>query len=201
MSRRKAATKIEAKRKRGYAASHVDLTSPLSVEECVEHLRAGHFKSHSYSLVLSLDDDYRFWLELAEKNLRRHPWMFGPSWASPITYSRQQPGAWIGPVWFEGRLEPTEYGATHVQGTVMHSLTTSPRGLAVQIGLGAALFATLFLLTPVFGDSAWAWVLFVGVLLGIWLNGLWSGWSERRREAEALTGWLRERLDVERRLR
>lgn len=181
--------------KRGQAPLIVDFLSPLSVEECLARLEAGRSPVHSYDLDVTHEADGTVRLDFVERTPRRQ--VISPG--SRSTPARVGLGtAWAESVWFEGRVEPTGDGLTHVRGEIRRSFGASwvftlmvavPALLAL---VGAAVAASQ-------SQRLWAVLLF-----GVWtiLTLAWGVTGARllraRRLAQALARWIDQRLNVER---
>lgn len=102
--RGKSKQKYKEKRKRGQRVDGLEFVSPLSVEDCQAHLKAGRSPSRNFEL----------WVETDE-----HEFSIGFRDPSMNPLSRY---SFLAPVWFEGHLEPIDAG-TVVQGALYRDST------------------------------------------------------------------------------
>jgi hypothetical protein len=186
-------SKIKQKRKRGASQGRLDFISPMSPEECIEHLKAGRSPFSRLSLDVDGDGDQftvhphdRYYQKSSLPGGRGTPTTFGPSFQSPASF------------WFDGHLEPHPAG-THVQGQMRwedyeYKLLFLLLGL---VCLGTAVLSAVFALVEhALADDIFICGLLPSLLIFLILFLIRD--EVRQRKQALLLQWIDERLNVRR---
>lgn len=182
-------------------AAAVDFLTPLSPEDCAEHLEAGRSPLPDLDKGVQVTDN-RFQVELYSKPT------ISTNWPTTRRFNAQPDGwknratRWQAAVWFDGTLDPTGNGLTRVQGQVKRSPGNSDRALTVQLLLAVG-WCILFMLVghlPTRSPDTrhLAWWGFWGVMLLIAVFIILARKRSLARQSAALAGWITDRLDVRR---
>jgi len=163
-----------SKRKRGMALRQVEFLPPLTIEDCIEHLRAGRSPFEHLAMdVWTGERDFR--VEL-------------------IPRSAPPAARWSEGVWLEGHLETTAEGLTQVRARVLRDILTFN-----FMGLTAALLAVVWTAIAINNDYNG---MTIGAGVGLAAATFALFWGMRRRWVSQLShgllAWLDERLDVRR---
>jgi hypothetical protein len=168
----------DKKKKRGIRGEALDFVSPLTEQECIEHLKSSRSNLPNYNLSVYIDGN-QFEGEFIVRGY------FRPGYAT---------------VWFEGRLEPHPAG-TLVTGNVVRGYGTSKMGMAVQLVVALVCWILLFIAGVEHINSSTesnGWLLLSGLVLLVVLAVFTVNKRLFDRQATALLMWVTDRLDIQR---
>jgi hypothetical protein len=186
----------DKKKKRGIRGESLDFVSPLTEQECIEHLKSGRSNLSEYVLRVHTHDD-QFRVQFMRKGflgIKRGMGRFDSS------YTVQSERLAASSVRFEGKLESHPAG-TRVTGKIVRGFGTSRIGLGVQQGIALVLLLLLFLkgvLNVDTGIQLLGWSLLSTVLFLIVTAIFAVNRRSFNRQADALLAWVTDRLDIQR---
>jgi hypothetical protein len=191
--------KFKQKRKRGASQGRLDFISPLSPEECIEHLKAGRTPFSMLDLGIETDGDH-FRVMLCDRYYQRH---LMSNERTPIrTYKSVMSNQFRSTTgfWFEGQFEPHEAG-TRVYGRVVRNCILFKLGVfaLLMVWLAAQLTIASDWLSGSadFSDVLPGLTIGVAVLL-ISMIPILLYRNFRQRQTRILLEWVDERLNVRR---
>ncbi len=163
------------KHKRDYTIHTVLAYTPLTMDECIDRLRGGHFPIKSVDVHIQARDQ--------QVTVELLMWQ------------------WPGPVRFEAAFTPSENGLTRVHGQIKQALTLSYRVFAAQFFVLGALGVTLLLAfsgerLPADNDDLNAFALLWGIIMISVLIAFTINKRRAGRLTRALQSWLTNRLDI-----
>ncbi len=182
-----AAVNDKRKHKRGHTAHMVLAYTPLTMDDCIDRMRGGHFPIRSLSVHVQAEDQ-QVSVELLNKNTFRKMYP-----------SRNSQWQWPEPVWFEATFTSSDNGLTRIQGQIKQAITLSYRIFAAQFFLlgvlGIALVAA-FSSQQHPTDTLMALALFWGIIMISVLIAFTINKRRAGRLTRALQSWLSNRLDI-----
>jgi hypothetical protein len=170
------------KRKRGQTVQAIDFLTPLSVDECIQHLESGRFPLDRWSIKSLVVGD-QFVVYLVNNYIMNH------------RSSRAIQNSC--PLWIEGDLTEDANGLTRVKAAIQREQVYpawAVRAFEVVITVSLAWMVRLFLI----GDALGTGALFTAILIGTPYVLLKAEELRARRLARTLLPWLEDRLDVQR---
>jgi len=175
--------KTRLKHRHGQTISELDFSSKLSVEDCVQQMKATHSPLRGLRLVVETDKN-EFCVEWLKSSNAEHRHF-----------------SWTEPVWFDGTLAAQREGGTHVHGRVLREFGST--GLSDTAQTMVLLGPVVMILTAalvVLGAQSKSWWYAGAWVLG--MIGVAAYVMMRRRYLSRLTSTLSalitERLGVER---
>jgi hypothetical protein len=191
--------KIKQKRKRGAFQGHLDFISPLSPEDCIEHLKAGRTPFSTLDLGIETDGDH-FQVLPCDRSYQRH---LMRNERNPIrTYESVMSNQFRSTTgfWFEGQFEPHEAG-TRVYGRVVRNSVLFKLGVFALVMVWLA--AQLTIASDWLSGSADFSEVMPGLTIGsavllISMIPILLYRNFRQRQTRTLLEWIDERLNVRR---
>jgi hypothetical protein len=178
--------KRKPKRKRGQTMQTIDFLTPLSVEECMEHLESGHFPLKRWLIILNVDEDFQFSIGLVE-NINRVGFSY-PQLQNPA------------PVWVEGSLTEQTNGLTHLTGRLQsESIYSTISSRWIRLAEISLIVFIVFVVSRQFilGYDH-APLTFFALIMAMAYLFFKAEEIRARRLARTLLAWLEDRLDVQR---